>query len=78
MSGNNPIGVINVQLGNQKAVKVQSVAYGGQGQSLKTMNDLSLLGASDGDVVSYIANTNSFVVSPVSVKGLTHIDAGTF
>ena len=63
----NPIGVINVQLGNQKAGRVQSISYGGQGQSIKTMNDISLLGASDGDVISYVANTNSFEIGRAHV-----------
>jgi hypothetical protein len=77
MSGNNPVGVINVQLGNQKAAKVQSIAYG-QSNSLKNMADLNILGSSDGDVITYVAATNSFVVSTVSVKSVKNVDAGTF
>ena len=69
---------INVQIENQKSGKVQSIAYGGQSQQLKTMSDVSVVGAQDGDVLSFVADTNSFVVSPVSVKGLKNIDAGTF
>ena len=72
----NPIGTINVTLGNQSQPRVQTISYG-QKQVLKNATDLSLAGAQEGDVIVYKANTNSFVVEPASAT-IASLDAGTF
>ena len=70
----------NVQLGqspNPRDPRVSSITYGGR--SLKSANDLSLLGAQNGDVIVYQENTNSFIVAPVaSVPQQIELDLGFF
>lgn len=68
------IGTVNVQVNKQQSSSVKSVGYGIR--SLKGSTDLSLVSANTGDAIVYQANTNSFIVAPVS--GITGIDAGTF
>jgi len=71
-----PIGTIKVQVGQQQGGTVRSISYGGR--TIKGATDLTMAAAEDGDAVIYQANTNSFVVAPVSAKGIESIDAGEF
>lgn len=70
------IGTVRVQVGQQQGGTVRSISYGNR--ALKGSTDLSMVAAEDGDAVIYQANTNSFVVAPVSAKGITGIDGGKF
>lgn len=71
------IGTVNVQVNKQQGSSVRQLNYGIR--SLKGSTDLALPNSvEDGDAVIYQANTNSFVVAPVSAKGITGIDAGEF
>ena len=71
------IGTVNVQVGQSVNPRVSTVAYGSR--SLKSANDLSLVGAQDGDVIVYQANTNTFIVEPASsVIPELNLDAGVF
>lgn len=71
------IGTVNVQVNKQSNSTVRSLNYGIR--TLKGSTDLALPGnVEDGDAVIYQANTNSFVVAPVSTKGISGIDAGEF
>jgi hypothetical protein len=69
------IGTVNVQVNTQKTSSVRSIAYGGR--TLKSATDLSITGATDGDVVVYEADTNSFKLAPVSGVAAS-LDAGEF
>ena len=70
------IGTVNVQVNKQQNSSVKTLNYGTR--SLKGSTDLVVSGAEDGDAIIYNANTNTFSVAPVSSKGITGIDAGTF
>ena len=65
---------INVKVGNKPAT-VQSISYGGR--TLKSATDLELVGAQNGDVIVYQANTNNFIVEPVSAL-TPSLDQGFF
>ena len=69
------IGTVNVQVGNQTNPRVQQINYGIR--SLKGSTDLKMTGAKQGDVIVYDANTNSFIVEPVSSASVS-LDAGQF
>ena len=69
------IGTVNVQVNKQQSSTVRQLNYGIR--SLKGSTDLSLAGAADSDVIVYQANTNSFVVKPVT-DAITDVDAGFF
>ena len=51
------IGTVNVQVNSQQPAKV-TTTIGGR-TTLKSASDLSLIGAEDGDVISYVAETNT-------------------
>ena len=70
------IGTVNVQVNKQQNSSVKSLNYGTR--TLKGSTDLAITGAADGDAIIYQANTNTFVVAPVSSAGITGIDAGFF
>ena len=71
------IGTVNVQVGQSVNPRVSSISYGSR--SLKSANDLSLVGAQNGDVIVYQANTNSFIAEPAaSVITNLNLDAGQF
>lgn len=70
------IGTVNVQVNKQQSSQVRSLNYGIR--TLKGSTDLSFVDPTDGDAVVYRANTNSFEIAPVSSRGITGIDAGTF
>jgi hypothetical protein len=69
------IGTVNVQVNKQSSGTVRSINYGIR--SLKGSTDLSLVGATDSDVIVYQANTNSFVVKSVGEIS-PDLDAGFF
>lgn len=69
------IGTVNVQVNKQQNSTVRQLNYGIR--SLKGSTDLSLAGAADSDVIAYQANTNSFIVKPVSSLK-ADLDAGFF
>lgn len=70
------IGTVRVQVGQQQGGTVRSISYGNR--ALKGATDLTMATAEDGDAIIYDANTNAFVVAPVSAKGITGIDGGKF
>tara|TARA_R110000868_G_scaffold404254_1_gene682231 strand:- start:251 stop:481 length:231 start_codon:yes stop_codon:yes gene_type:complete len=70
-----PPSTIKVQVGSTSQPRVTSLSYGGS-FALKNATDLSMLGAQDGDVIVYKADTNSFIIqTPVSV---TNVDGGEY
>ena len=68
------IGTVNVTVGSQNPRAV-SISYG-KGSTLKALSDVSMAGATDGDVVVYKSATDSFVVEPVDY--IISIDGGTY
>jgi hypothetical protein len=69
------IGTVNVQIGPTVNPRVNQIAYGGR--TLKSASDLDLANKQDGDVIVYQANTNSFIVEPVSAL-VPSLDQGFF
>lgn len=69
------IGTVNVQIGPTVNPRVNNIAYGGR--TLKSASDLELAGAKNGDVIVYQANTNTFLVEPVSTL-VPSLDQGFF
>jgi len=70
-----PPATIKVQVGSISQPRVSTLSYGGL-FTLKSAADLSMLGAKDGDVIGYKADTNSFVLeTPVSVET---VDGGEY
>ena len=68
------IGTVNVQLGSSQQT-VQTLSYGIT--TLKRLTDVSMAGALDRDVVTYVAATNSFIIAPAENSRLI-IDNGFF
>ena len=68
------IGTVNVTVGSQNPRAV-SISYG-KASTLKGLNDVSMAGATDGDVVVYKSATDSFVVEHVDY--IISIDGGTY
>ena len=71
----NPINTIRVQVGNQFGPTVRNIAYGTK--TLKSATDLSMIGAQNGDVISYDSANNSFYITSPTTN-LVDIDAGFF
>lgn len=71
--------VINVRVGTGTVPVATSLNYGGS-RTIKSATDLELNGVQDGDVITYVANTDSFVVVNAGTLplDLRHVDAGTF
>ena len=69
------IGTVNVQIGPTINPRVNTLTYGGR--TLKSATDLDLANKTNGDVIVYQANTNSFVVSPVNSL-VPSLDQGFF
>jgi hypothetical protein len=69
------IGTVNVQIGPSPRQKVNTIQYGGR--TLKSATDLNLIGAQNGDVIVYQANTNNFITEPVSTLS-PNLDQGFF
>jgi hypothetical protein len=72
----NPPNTIKVRVNSQQQGTVKTIGYGLR--TLKGADDLSLVGAEDGDVITYDAPTNSFSVTPVEAIAITKVDAGKF
>lgn len=71
------IGTVNVQVGQSVNPRVSSIAYGNR--TLKSATDLSLAGATEGDVLVYQANTQSFrVEAAADVLPKVDLDSGFF
>lgn len=68
------IGTVNVQIGSSRQT-VRTLSYGGA--TLKALLDVSMAGAKDGDVVTYEASTDSFIITPAENSQLI-IDNGFF
>ena len=70
------IGTVNVQVGQPTSPRATTIAYGGR-NSLKSATDLSLANVANGDVIVYVADTNSFAVkSPAEIT--PSLNAGFF
>jgi hypothetical protein len=59
------IGTVNVQVGQPTSPRATSISYGGR-NSLKSATDLNLANVANGDVIVYVASTDSFVTQSVS------------
>lgn len=70
------VSAVNVQTNSQQPTKVTTITGGRT--TLKSASDLLLTGAEDGDVISYVANTNSFQVKSVSALAIPRIDGGHY
>lgn len=69
-----PPSTVRVTIG-QNNPSVTSLSYGTR--TIKSASDLSLTNAQDGFPIIYRANTNSFVVGPVTAE-IVSIDNGFF
>ena len=71
--------VIQVRVGTGTVPQATSLSYGGN-RTLKSATDLEMLNVHDGDVITYVANTNSFEVVNAGTLplDLTRVDAGRF
>jgi hypothetical protein len=70
-----PIQTVSVQVNKQQNQTVRQLNYGVR--TIKDSTDLSLTGATDNDVITYQANTNSFVIKSVGELA-PDLDAGFF
>jgi len=70
------IGTVNVQIGQTTNPKVNNITYGNR--SLKSANDVDLNGIQENGAIIYQANTNSFVVAPVTAAVIGDVDGGLF
>jgi hypothetical protein len=70
------IGTVNVQVGSATSPRVNSISYGGK-NTIKGAADFNATGAVDLDVITYQANTNSFILQPAG-STITNIDGGFF
>ena len=68
------IGTVNVTVGSQNPRAV-SIAYGNS--KLKGLNDVSMAGATDGDVIVYKSASDSFVIQPASTV-VENVDGGEY
>ena len=66
---------VRVQVGSSQP-RVTSIAYGGR-FALKSASDLDRTVANDGDVITYVAATDSFIIAPAENSRLI-IDNGFF
>ena len=71
--------VIKVRVGTGTVPAATATNYGGT-RTLKSATDLELAGVHNGDVITYVANTNSFAVVNAGTLplDLRNVDAGTF
>jgi hypothetical protein len=68
--------VIKVRVGTGTVPAATAINYGGV-RTLKSATDLEMVGVQDGDVITYVANTNSFEVVNAGTLPLD-LDAGLF
>lgn len=71
-----PPSTIKVRVGTTGAPTATAISYGGT-QTLKGLADVSMAGAQDRDVVTYVAATDSFIIAPAENSRLI-IDNGFF
>jgi hypothetical protein len=76
-----PPATISVRVGSANPPVATAISYGGGGgggvSQLKALTDVSMSGAQDRDVVTYVAATDSFVIAPAENSRLI-IDNGFF
>jgi hypothetical protein len=75
-----PPSTISVRVGSANPPVATAISYGGGGSAskeLKSLTDVSMSGAQDRDVVTYVAATDSFVIAPAENSRLI-IDNGFF
>ena len=70
-----PPAAINVRVGTVNPPVATTISYGSK--ELKFLFDVNMSGAQDRDVVTYVADTNSFVIAPAENSRLI-IDNGFF
>jgi len=73
--------VLNARINNINQPRVRAISYGRT--SLKSATDLNLSGVASGDLISYDANTQTFVAQSPSnlaqnIQNLVNLDAGFF
>jgi len=70
--------VIKVRVGTGTVPAATGINYGTR--TLKSATDLELVNVHDGDVITYVANTNSFTVVNAGTLplDLRNVDAGLF
>jgi hypothetical protein len=73
---------LNVRINNLSQPRVTAISYG-KTYAIKTANDLNFPSFADGDVVSYQANTQTFVAESPStlaqnIENYINLDAGFF
>lgn len=71
--------LIKVRVGTGTVPTATEINYGGA-RTLKSATDLEMVNVQDGDVITYVANTNSFEVVNAGTLplDLTRVDAGRF
>lgn len=71
--------LIKVRVGTGTVPTATGLSYGGN-RTLKSATDLEMHNIQDGDVITYVANTNSFTVVNAGTLplDLTRVDAGRF
>lgn len=69
-----PPSTVRVTVG-QNNPSVTSLSYGTR--TIKSASDLNLTNAQDGYAIIYRADTNSFVIGPAGIAGVT-VDNGTY
>ena len=74
-----PPSTISVRVGSANPPVATAISYGGASgvSQLKSLTDVNMSGAQDRDVVTYVADTNSFVIAPAENSRLI-IDNGFF
>ena len=75
-----PPSTINVRVGSANPAVATAISYGGGGATsvaLKGLTDVSMAGAQDRDVVTYVSATDSFIIAPAENSKLI-IDNGFF
>jgi hypothetical protein len=70
------IGTVNVKIGQSSNPRAVSINYG-TGRTLTSLTDVNAAGVINNEVLTYAAETDSFVFKPVVDTNLT-IDNGFF
>jgi hypothetical protein len=64
---NQDLGPINIRQGSQANTKVSTISYG-EPLLIGRAVDLNKLSANTGDAITYDANTNSYLLAPITVS----------
>ena len=67
-----PPAVVKVQVGSKTNPQSTVINYGAQANKLRNLSDVDASNLQDGYSVVYIAATDQFTVSPVSIDGGTY------